>query len=201
MWKYLLPDKKKDRSGENVYWKCKGAIEGGKKSCPNQRISEEIIWDFLEQQFLGKQLSGQQSLEQQFLALIRTVIVNQREDGREKEKKALEDRICQLQRKKAVLLNKLLEGTVADADYKEKSEELSQKKYELTQQLYDMSQQEEKIEEAKPQERFEKIVQYLRTGHILQKAEARAHLSEKQKIVIDAQHRMELQEESFCKDL
>lgn len=127
--------------------------------------------------------------------------MNQREDGREKEKKALEDRICQLQRKKAVLLNKLLEGTVADADYKEKSEELSQKKYELTQQLYDMSQQEEKIEEAKPQERFEKIVQYLRTGHILQKAEARAHLSEKQKIVIDAQHRMELQEESFCKDL
>lgn len=138
--------RKKSEPGKIIYeWKCSGYVNygrnrekrrdsqrkvmfpDGERGCDNSHLNEELVFDMLKQysseyfQMKSEEKNG--IIETTIRLLERALAQSPQEIKLEKLKKE----VSELERKKKLLLDKLLDGIVSDEDYRKRSKGLDEK--------------------------------------------------------------------------
>ena len=138
--------RKKSEPGKTIYeWKCSGYINygrngkkrrdgrrkalfpDGERGCDNSHLNEEIVFGMLKQcssMYFQMKREEKDGIIETTIRLLGQVLV---QSPREIRMETLEKEVLELERKKKLLLDKLLDGIVSDEDYRKRNKDLEEK--------------------------------------------------------------------------
>ena len=138
--------RKKSEPGKTIYeWKCSGYINygrngkkrrdsrrkalfpDGERGCDNSHLNEEIVFGMLKQcssMYFQMKREEKDGIIETTIRLLGQVLV---QSPREIRMETLEKEVLELERKKKLLLDKLLDGIVSDEDYGKRNKDLEEK--------------------------------------------------------------------------
>ncbi len=148
-----------EKSAKIIEWKCSSYLEKGRKTkgcldklrkvekkfsdgCDNVHLDEDVIFSLLEQ-VCGKIYYGERQDKDNIIHRTVEILQKALETGQEKDRwEQIEKEETQLNQQKDFLLTKLLEGVIADKDYRRKDNELEDKLRNLKQKKEEWKQKE-----------------------------------------------------------
>ncbi len=175
---------RQNKSGKVTEWKCCNYLQNGRRKnrlrrdqirkverdvetgCDNVHLDEKKLYEMMEQlcQKKYQDLELQKDmLLKKTLSLLRDAL---KENDAGSKKEGLESSLEKLSRQKELLLDKLLDGTISDTDYKAKSYELTVKIGQLNEELKNL--EDSILQNAKLEGRIEMIREKLEGGIIEQ---------------------------------
>ncbi len=138
--------RKKSEPGNVIYeWKCSGYINygrngkkrrdgrrkarfsDGERGCDNSHLNEELVFGMLEEYSLAYLQMGSEEKAGIIETAIRILERALAQSPQEIRLETFEKEVSELEKKKKLLLDKLLDGIVSDEDYKKKSRGLEEK--------------------------------------------------------------------------
>uniref|UniRef100_UPI0040564487 recombinase family protein n=1 Tax=Agathobacter sp. TaxID=2021311 RepID=UPI0040564487 len=210
----------KGEKRELTEWKCKTRMKQGADACKNRNVLEDVVMEIIEsackQQYETMMKRAKEACKQHE-AVIREAEENGKQHNRtvfdtgkehfieetiritkqalegndtEKELKKMEKELREQEKKKAILLDKLMSGVIDDNDFKTAKAGLSEKieglrhKTETAKEKAAMSEGLEK--------RLEKIREFLQNGDIIEKAEMKDLMQMIDKILVYPDNKLEI---------
>lgn len=182
-----------------VEWKCSGYVSQGRKGkgsrsqlrkaeglqrregCDNVHLDENILFEVLEQMSTQYYQLEQEKKEGMIQKTIRLLERSLNENSCQKEMETWKQDEEKLTRTKQLLLDKLLDGIISDADYRGKNQELDGKLHELGMKMQNL--QSRLGEQKSVKERLEEIKSKLEHGGI-EKATVSQMLKNVERIVV-----------------
>lgn len=126
-------------------WKCATAVNQSRTGCDNRNVTEEEIYEAIRKQAIGSSLfmefieKEKKGIRQEFLSAVQKVICQNSYGAREAKLSKEEEK---LKKKKAALLQKLLEGVIENETYREADLELTEKIKKIQEQLKSINRKE-----------------------------------------------------------
>lgn len=182
-------------TGKIAGWKCSNALKHGRKSeknpngCENIHVAEDVVMELIEvscEKYYDTLFGQEESIAEEAVSIIRSVICK---NNCEKELAGLKKEIGKLKKKKQILMHKLMEEVIEDADFKAVNQEVSAKLEQLQCKIYGINLQNEKYNNY--EERLFKIKEALENG-IIHQAKTKELISRADKIYIHANGKMEI---------
>lgn len=194
---------RQNKSGKATEWKCCNYLQNGRRKkqfrrdrirkvetevetgCDNVHLDEKKLYEMMEQLCRKKYQElelPEDLLLSKTLSFLRDVF---KENDAETKKEGLESSLAKLSRQKEVLLDKLLDGTISDKDYKAKDQELTAKTGKLREELKDL--EDNILQNAKLEWRMEAIRGKLEGG-IIEQAKTEDMLGDLKRIEVFPDH-------------
>lgn len=174
--------RKKSNAGGH-YWICGKKYRKMQESCSNIPVYEEELSMLLEEHFAeykAEVMKDWEEVTKKFIELLGEVLSETVENGCQEERRR--ERL-RLERKKKILMNKLLEGVISDDDFKLLKQELEEKLSGL---------QEQKLSEEEKESRLESIKGILSEQEIKGEVQKRVIAAAIQTIYVKPEGRLEV---------
>lgn len=199
---YYRTVRRRYSDGKKLYeWKCRRYLENGRSASPNTRpalhkgkmeqvkgcdnihLKEDIFYEFLNHGFESSYPGDKSIIVRKMIELLE-IALKEKDNQPEIEKK--QKKLEEIRRQMNLLVDKLLNGTLADKIYQTKQKELED-------QLQKIQETIEKLEKGCARKdavkvRIARIEKYLREGNGIQKAAAAEMLDEAERIVVYPRH-------------
>lgn len=187
------------KKGGRVVWKCSTALKHGRKTakrqdgCNNISVAEETIFKFIEDKIYNElPLNLREGIEEEFISFLRRGICQNNDKN---EKKRLEKEFRKIEKKKNVLLEKLLNGVIGDIDFKNLYQSISENMDEIQNRINNIIEVEKEYNDY--DKRLSKIKEMLKDG-VIAKAETMQLITRINKIIVYEDKGLELHFDEFC---